>query len=155
MKKILGYSMIMLVLLFGTNSCENVLDQSAVDSFNEESVFADINLTEAYLGKCYDYIGGQGGWWNTSNSGTLGLREDLLAGANDEMLCIHRPGEYTNIKGTMSPDQLGHFGNPRFDWIRWEAMYSNIKNVNVLLANIDNVPVKVSTDAAWLERMKG
>ncbi len=147
--------MILLVLLFGTNSCENVLDQKAVDAFNEESVFADINLTEAYLGKCYDYIGGLGGWWNTSNSGTLGLREDLLAGATDEMLCIHRPGEYTNIKGTMSPDQLGHFGNPRFDFIRWESLYSNIKNVNVLLANIDNVPVTVSTDAAWIERMKG
>lgn len=154
MKKILGYLMIMLVLLFGTNSCENVLDQKAVDAFNEESVFADINLTEAYLGKCYDNIGGLGGWSNASNSGTLGLREDLLAGATDECLCIHRPGEYTNIKGTMSPDQLGHFGNNRFAWIRWESIYSNIKNVNVLLANIDNVPEKVSTDAGWKERMK-
>lgn len=154
MKKILGYSMMWLALLFLANSCEDVLDQKAVDAFNEESVFADINLTEAYLGKCYDNIGGQGGWSNTTNSGTLGLREDLLAGATDEMLCIHRPGEYTNIKGTMSPDQLGHFGNNRFAWIRWEPMYGNIKNVNVLLANIDEVPENVSTDAAWKERMK-
>lgn len=155
MKKILGYSMIMLVLLIVSNSCEDVLDQKAVDSFNQQTVFEDINLTEAYLGECYDYIGGRGGWWNRSNSGTLGLREDLLAAGTDEMLCIHRPGEYTNIKGTMSPDQLGHFGNPRFDWIRWEAIYGNIKNVNVLLANIDDVPVENDNEAAWIERMKG
>lgn len=155
MKKILGYSMIMLVLLIVSNSCEDVLDQKAVDSFNQQTVFADINLTEAYLGECYDYIGGQGGWWNRNNSGTLGLREDLLAAGTDEMLCIHRPSAYTNIKGTMSPDQLGHFGNPRFDWIRWEAMYGNIKNVNVLLANIDDVPVDSESDAELLERIKG
>jgi starch-binding outer membrane protein, SusD/RagB family len=155
MKKILGYSMIMLVLLIVSNSCEDVLDQKAVDSFNQQTVFEDINLTEAYLGECYDYIGGQGGWSNRTNSGTLGLREDLLAAGTDEMLCIHRPSAYTNIKGTMSPDQLGHFGNNRFAWIRWEPMYSNIKNVNVLLANIDDVPVANDNEAAWIERMKG
>ncbi|PID91264.1 MAG: hypothetical protein CSA96_09300 [Bacteroidetes bacterium] len=155
MKNTLGYSFMMLTLLFAATSCEDVLDKQAVDSFTEESVFQDINLTEAYLGKCYDFIGGKGGWSNTSNSGTLGLREDLLASATDECLCIHRPGAYTNIKGTMSPDQLGHFGNNRFAWIRWEPMYENIKNVNVFLANIDEVPEKVATDAAWKERMKG
>ncbi len=145
----------MLMLIFIATSCEDVLDQKAVDSFTEESVFEDINLTEAYLGKCYDYIGGQGGWWNTTNSGTLGLREDLLSSGTDECLCIHRPSEYTNVKGTMSPDQLGHFGNPRLDWIRWEALYSNIKNVNVFLANIDNVPVGDDDETTWIERMKG
>jgi starch-binding outer membrane protein, SusD/RagB family len=155
MKKTLGYSIIMLVLLFASNSCEDVLDQKAVDSFNEESVFEDVNLTEAFLGKCYDYIGGQGGWWNTTNSGTLGLREDLLAAATDEALCIHRPGEYTFVKGTLSPDQMGHFGNPRFDFIRWEALYSNIKNVNILLANIDDVPTNIEPEVEQLERIKG
>ncbi|MGM0619495.1 MAG: RagB/SusD family nutrient uptake outer membrane protein [Bacteroidota bacterium] len=155
MKKTLGYSIIMLVLLFASNSCEDVLDQKAVDSFNEESVFEDVNLTEAFLGKCYDYIGGQGGWWNTTNSGTLGLREDLLAAATDEALCIHRPGEYTFVKGTLSPDQMGHFGNPRFDFIRWEALYSNIKNVNILLANIDDVPTTIDPEVEQLERIKG
>jgi len=140
MKKILEYTLMMLILIVVSTSCDDVLEQSSVDSFTEESVFEDINLTEAYLGKCYDAIGGQGGWSNWSNSGTLGLREDLLAGATDEMLCIHRPSAYTNIKGTMSPDDLGHFGNNRFAWIRWEPNYDNIKNVNILLANIAEVP---------------
>lgn len=152
MKKILGYSMMFLVLLIASTSCEDVLEQKAVDAFNEESVFEDINLTKAYLGKCYDFIGGNGSW---SGAGvTLGLREDLLSAATDECLCIHRPSGYTFVKGTMSPDQLGHFGNERFDFIRWEPMYQNIKNVNVLLANIDNVNAETSEDQELLARMK-
>src|SRR5680860_629727 len=83
------------ILIGGVFSCEDVLDQQAVDSFNEESVFQDINLVKAYLGRCYDYIGGD-------NNNVLGLREDLLSSATDETLCIHRPGGYTFAKGTMS-----------------------------------------------------
>lgn len=146
MKKTIIYSIMATMLLFAT-SCEDVLDQKAVDAFNEESVFEDINLTKAYLGRCYDYIG-------VDNNMLLGLREDILAGATDEVLCIHRPGEYTNIKGTMSPDQLGHFGNWRFNWITW-SLYGNIKNVNVFLANIDDVPAETTPDQTLKERMKG
>jgi len=146
MKKTIIYSIMATMLLFAT-SCEDVLDQKAVDAFNEESVFEDINLTKAYLGRCYDYIG-------VDNNMLLGLREDILAGATDEVLCIHRPGEYTNIKGTMSPDQLGHFGNWRFNWITW-SLYGNIKNVNIFLANIDNVPTDNAPDEALKERYKG
>ena len=146
MKKILGYSMMVLGLLFATTSCDNVLDKKAVDAFNEESVFTDLNLTKAYLGRCYDFIG-------VDDNQVLGLREDLLVGATDEALCIHRPGSYPFVKGTMSPDELGHFGSWRFNWISW-SLYSNIKNVNVFLANIDNVPTVTGQDEALVQRMK-
>ncbi len=145
MKKILGYSMILLVLLF-TASCTDVLDQKAVDAFPEYTVFEDIGLTKAYLGRCYDYIG-------VDNNMVLGLREDLLSGATDELLCIHRPGGYPFVKGNMSPDELGHFGNWRFNWIEW-ALYANIKNVNVFLANVDNVPTASDDEAEDLKRYK-
>ncbi len=134
-------------LIIGSFSCEDILDQQAVDSFNEETVFQDINLVQAYLGRCYDFIGGD-------NNQLLGLREDLLSSATDETLCIHRPGGYTFAKGTMSPDQLGHFGDWRFSFIRWEPLYQNIKNVNVLLANIDATPLETANDQALLDRMK-
>ena len=145
MKKIIGNSMILLILLF-VSSCEDVLDQKAVDAFNEQSVFEDINLAKAYLGRCYDYIG-------VDDNLGLGLREDLLSGATDELLCIHRPAYYPNVKGTMSPDELGHFGGWRFNWVTWN-LYGNIKNVNVFLANIDNVPENIATDAALKARYK-
>ncbi|MCY1719482.1 RagB/SusD family nutrient uptake outer membrane protein [Prolixibacteraceae bacterium Z1-6] len=146
MKKILGYSIMMLALVFATTSCDDVLDQKAVDAFNEESVFEDLNLTKAYLGRCYDFIG-------VDNNMLLGLREDLLVGATDEALCIHRPGGYPFVKGNMSPDELGHFGNWRFNWITWN-LYGNIKNVNVFLANIDNVPTETANDEVLVQQMK-
>ncbi|WP_319503054.1 RagB/SusD family nutrient uptake outer membrane protein [uncultured Draconibacterium sp.] len=142
MKKILGYSILMLTLIFATTSCDDILDQKAVDAFNEESVFEDLNLTKAYLGRCYDFIG-------VDNNMLLGLREDLLVGATDEALCIHRPGGYPFVKGSMSPDELGHFGNWRFNWITWN-LYSNIKNVNVFLANAQNVPTENAGEEAQL-----
>ena len=146
MKKILGYSIMMLALMLATTSCDDILDQKAVDAFNEESVFEDLNLTKAYLGRCYDFIG-------VDNNMLLGLREDLLVGATDEALCIHRPGGYPFVKGSMSPDELGHFGNWRFNWITWN-LYANIKNVNVFLANVDNVPAEKAADKELIEQMK-
>src|SRR5690554_2683900 len=142
------YNIILLsFLLGGMFSCEDVLEQQAVDSFNEETVFQDLNLVKAYLGRCYDFIGGD-------NNQLLGMREDLLASATDETLCIHRPGGYTFTKGTLTPDNLGHFGDWRFSWIRWEPLYQNIKNVNVFLANIDKVPLQTPNDQALLDQMK-
>ncbi|WP_297095966.1 RagB/SusD family nutrient uptake outer membrane protein [uncultured Draconibacterium sp.] len=141
MKNILG-SILVLTLIFATTSCDDILDQKAVDAFNEESVFEDLNLTKAYLGRCYDFIG-------VDNNMLLGLREDLLSGATDELLCIHRPSGYPFLKGIMSPDELGHFGNWRFNWISW-SLYSNIKNVNVFLANAENVPTENANEEADL-----
>ena len=65
-KNILG-SILVLTLLIATTSCDDILDQKAVDAFNEESVFEDLNLTKAYLGRCYDFIG-------VDNNLLLGLR---------------------------------------------------------------------------------
>ncbi len=152
MKKILGYITLVMLLTFFTTSCNDILDQKAVDSFNEESVFQDINLTKAFLGKCYDYIGGDDN--DGSDNAVLGLREDILAGATDECLCIHRPGSYPSIKGIMTPDELGHFGDWHFSWVTWR-LYNNIKNVNLFLANVDNVPTETEEELRQLEIMKG
>lgn len=147
MKNIKKYSVIIVALLFISISCRDVLDQKAVDAFNEESIFEDINLAKAYLGRCYDYIG-------ADENLVLGLREDILAAATDEVLCIHRPAAHTFVKGTLSPDYMGHFGDWQFNWISW-SLYKNIQNVNVFLANIDKVPTETTSDEALLSRMKG
>jgi hypothetical protein len=136
MKKIFNYIIAISVLLFTTNSCTNVLDQQAVDSFNEQVVFSDIQIVKSYLGKCYDRMGGN------TNAGILGMREDLLSSATDQTLCIHRPTNYVNLKGTMSPDQLGYFANNGYGgFLRWPNLYSNIQNVNTIIASIDDVKV--------------
>jgi hypothetical protein len=149
MKKVLNYIIAIAVLLFTATSCNDVLDQQAVDSFSQEVVFADINIVKAYLGKCYDRMGG-----NTDN-GVLGMREDLLSSATDQTFCIHRPANYGNLKGTLSPDQLGYFANVGYaGFLHWNSLYSNIQNVNNIIANIDAVAVS-TVDEALKTRLKG
>ena len=135
MKKIF-YNILSIAVFLGlSTSCEDVLDQQPVDVFNEELVFSDLNVVNAYLGKTYDRMGG-----NTDN-GILGAREDLLVSGTDQTLCIHRPANYVMIKGTMSPDQLGYFANDGLGgYTRWNNLYANIQNVNKILDNIDAVP---------------
>ncbi len=141
------YCIISLLLAFIVVSCQNVLDQEPVDSFNEESLFQDINLAEAFLFQCYDVMGGD-------REEVLGMREDLLSSSTDELLNIHRPGELPFVKGILSPDYLGQFGNWRFSWITWDANYANIKNVNTLLSGIDNVPTLTENDEKKIAQIK-
>lgn len=149
MKKVFNYIIAIAILMLPVTSCDDVLDKQSVDSFNEQVVFSDINVVKSYLGKCYDRMGGN------TNTGILGMREDLLSSATDQTLCIHRPSNYVNLKGTQSPDQLGIFVNDDLGgYLRWSNLYANIQNVNNVLASIDNVPLTAGQDAL-AKRLKG
>ncbi len=149
MKKLFYNILTIAVVMFITPSCEDVLDQQAVDTYNEQAVFSDINLVNAYLGKCYDRMGGN------TDAGILGAREDLLVSGTDQTLCIHRPSNYVMLKGTMSPDQLGYFANDGLGgYLRWNNLYSNIQNVNKILDNLDKVPLKEGQEVIK-NRIKG
>jgi starch-binding outer membrane protein, SusD/RagB family len=150
MKRIFNYIIVITVLLFSGMSCTDVLDQKAVNTFNEELVFSDIYVVKSFLGKCYDRMGG-----NTDN-GVLGGREDLLSSSTDQTLCTHRPGNYVFLKGTMSPDQLGLFANVGHGgYLHWNSLYSNIQNVNKIIDGIDAVPVSNANEEALKKQMKG
>jgi hypothetical protein len=150
MKKVINYIFAIGALLFVASSCTDVLDQKPVSSFNEQVVFADINVVKSYLGKCYDRMGG-----NTDN-GVLGMREDLLSSATDQTLCIHRPANYGNLKGTLSPDYLGYFSNTGYaGFLYWNNLYANIQNLNTILANIDAVKTSTTAEETLKTQMKG
>ncbi len=150
MKRILNYIIVITGLLFAGISCTDVLDQKAVNTFNEDLVFSDIYVVRSFLGKCYDRMGG-----NTDN-GILGGREDLLSSSTDQTLCIHRPGNYVFLKGTMSPDQLGLFSNVGMGgYLHWNSLYNNIQNVNKIIHGIDKVPVSNAVEEALKKQMKG
>src|SRR5450759_4290950 len=148
MKKLINYTIAIAMLLLAATSCTDVLNQKAVDSFNQEAVFSDVGMAKAFLGICYGRIGGDGG-------STLGMREDMLASNTDEALCIHRPSEFTFVEGTLSPDNMGNFGSWRFSFLRWVNLYPNIQNTNTFLANVDKVPIKTPADPDLITRMKG
>ncbi len=135
MKKIFfNISEILLILLIAVSCSKDVLNQKAVDTFNTDLVFSDINVVNAYLGKCYDRMGGN------NDNGILGCREDLLSAGTDELLGMQRPAEYVNLHGTMSPDQLGFFADDdKGGYLRWNNLYSNIQDVSNILSRIDAV----------------
>jgi len=150
MKKISNYIIALAVLLYTATSCTDVLEQQPVSSFNEQVVFSDINVVKSYLGKCYDRMGGN------TDAGVLGMREDLLSSATDQTLCIHRPSNYGNIKGTLSPDNLGFFANTGYaGFLMWNHLYANIQNINTILANIDAVKTATSAELTLKTRLKG
>ncbi len=158
MKKILNILIATILILTLGTSCEDVLDQQSVDSFNQDVVFSDISVVKAYLGKCYDRMGGiaNANTMSSDNNGILGMREDLLSSGTDQTFCIHRPANYGHLKNTLSPDQLGYFANTGYaGFLRWPHLYSNIQNVNTILANIDNVNVNPGPDEILKERLKG
>ncbi|MDR2472957.1 MAG: RagB/SusD family nutrient uptake outer membrane protein, partial [Tannerella sp.] len=153
MKKYIYSIMITVGLVF--QSCEDILDQKAVDSFNEDVVFSDINLVKAYIGACYSMMGSK----NTDGQavdGVLGLHRDMLTSATDQSLGTFRAANYVLLKGTMSPDQLGYFANNAHGgWLLWTNLYNNIQNLNTILARIDDVPVSTSSDESLRTRLKG
>lgn len=149
MKKIFNYIFSIILLLFLSTSCKDVLDKASVDSFTQDAVFSDIGIAKAFLGNCYRRMGG-------NSSQVLGGREDLLGASTDQLLDIHRPGENDFVKGTLSPDKLGHFGNEgRFGFLHWGGLYMNIQNTNTVIANVDKVPQKTKADSALVKRIKG
>lgn len=158
MKKISNYIIALAILLYTATSCTDVLEQQSVNTFSQDVVFSDINVVKSYLGKCYDRLGGIQDANNMANdnNGVLGMREDLLSSATDQTLCIHRPANYGNLKGTLSPDNQGYFANTGYaGFLRWEHIYSNIQNINTILANIDAVNVVTSPDQILKTRLKG
>lgn len=149
MKKTINNLILIVVFLLFTTSCTDILNQQAVDTFNEDVVFSDINVVNAYLESCYVGMSGP--------SSDLGLTSrDLFASATDETLASFRPASMPHLKGNMSPDQLGIFNNNSFGgYLRWKNLYSNIQNVNSILSKIDDVSTATTTGAALKKQIKG
>jgi hypothetical protein len=148
-------------MLVATSCSEDVLDQKPVDSFDQESVFSDLGITKAFLGTCYDRMYGSTNERNIPY--TSRNREDLISSGTDECFCIHRPTEYSWLKGNLSADDVSrpgqaYFGDRRRNYSSyavWEYIYNNIQNVNLLLANIDDVPTTSPADEADIKQIKG
>ncbi len=149
MKNQIKHSILLSALsLVGLVGCQtDLLDQKPVDSFNEQTLFEDVNLIEAFLWQCYDGIGGD-------RTEVLGMREDLLSSSTDELLNIHRAGQINFLKGTLTADDMGHFGTWRYGFLNWPNMYGSIKNVNTLLGGIGEVPANTMGEEELLAQIE-
>ena len=142
-------------LIFAGTSCTDVLDQQAVDSFDEDVVFSDLNLVKAYVGACYSLIGGTKTDGNALN--TPLQRRDMLTSSTDHSLNTMRAGQEVHLMGTLSPDNLGMFSNNDNGkaWLYWTNQYVNIQNLNTILERIDEVPVSNTAQENLRTQLKG
>jgi starch-binding outer membrane protein, SusD/RagB family len=148
MKKISKY-VIAIALLFSVSvSCTDILDQKAVDSFNDASVFTDFNLSKAYIDNCYKNIAG-----NTDY--ILGLNRRQIGCQTDQLLSTNGAGSMLFTKGTLSPDNFGHLNDGYQSETKWSNLYTNIKNANVFIANMDKLVVNATATQAKVDQLKG
>ena len=139
---------IMGLLLLGSVSCTDVLDQTAVDSFDDSSVFKDFNLAKAYIDNCYLNIAGGADY-------VLGLNRRQIGCQTDQMLSTNGAPNMLFTKGTLSPDSYGHMNDGYQSQVKWSNLYSNIKNTNVFIANMDQIVMGSTATQAKLDQLKG
>ncbi|MEO7047453.1 MAG: RagB/SusD family nutrient uptake outer membrane protein [Ferruginibacter sp.] len=115
------------------------MNKSSKSSFTEDDVWNDINLVEKLVFAQYKGLGGFGTY--NAISGDL-----LFTAASDETLFLFDYGMWVVNSGTIDASNMGAFAKD------WRNKYSTIRNINMFLDRIDNVP---NADPAKIARLKG
>lgn len=99
-------------------SCDDVLDLAPLDSYNPESVFTDIGLTEIFVNQRYAEI---------NHGFSIGLRWIC-----DETFAQHNVNAQAINTGGMTPDQTAGYDT-------WDY-YGAIRHCNIFLENAGKIP---------------
>lgn len=140
MKRYIAY-IITIITALTITSC-NVLDVDPVDSFTDAAVWSELALAEAYLNSSYTRIKPE------SEKGSR------YASLSEEVYQMHTYGTENVRQGYLSNDNSS-FGWEQDMWNPWHYWYRSIKEINIFLGNIDEVPTPNAGDDKWKERLKG
>jgi starch-binding outer membrane protein, SusD/RagB family len=144
MKIMKSYRIILIIVmgLFLFSSCEDqVLDKEPRGSFSENDIWADFELAKMYAWGAYKALGA---WGIGSHSVSTSTLQDI-SGATDLAVGKHGSEAFeTYMRGEINADD-----NP-FSQL-WTSHFDKLKDVNVFLANIDNV----EGDEEEKSRLKG
>lgn len=124
MKK-LHYILALGILLFGTMGCEEFIDNPPEDQISVNEYFRTSNDIENYVKKYYTSFPSHG-------SANLPISED-----NSDNLIVATPNAVIN--GTRSPRNG-----------QWTNEWANIRSVNILFDNLDNVQDEISSYSQFL-----
>ena len=122
------------------NSCDSdFLNVAPKDSISDISVWGDPNLTELFVNEMYRGLG-------------HGHHEAEVGSMVDESHFIHNYGTNQVVQSIISPSDLGQWNAGNQNAYRWSQVYQYIKNANMFMENIDDVPFD---DEDWRARLKG
>jgi len=119
--------------IFFYSCSDKVLDLTPLDSYNTESVFADINLAELIVNRRYPEL------YHGFSTGLRWISDEGYAQHNGDILRINQ--------GAMTPDLTGGFD-------LW-GYYSAIRHCNIFLENADKLPVDNAEKQVRVDRMIG
>lgn len=133
----------LLFVMFGLmSSCKrDLLDLKPLDSVSDADLWNDPNLVRAFVNRRYDQIG-----W--------GWTESWMSSVVDETYLIWSRGTEPITRGFVNPNDLGRMNGGWWggDNRSWATIWSNIRECNVFLENVDLVPF---TDEEQKNRMIG
>ena len=139
MKNIIKYSLV-LTFFFYTTSCNtDFLNPEPEDRIGEAAVWGDPALSEAFVNEMYRGL-------------NHGIRELMLGSLTDESHFIHNYGSAQVVQSNLTSADVGSFSRGDFDEFGWEDLYQRIRQINLFLENIEEVPF---ADESWRDRMIG
>jgi hypothetical protein len=129
-----------IILFLNTTSCnQDFLNVVPEDRFGDVSVWQDPALVEAFVNEMYRGL-------------NHGLRELMLGSLADESQFIHNYGSAQVVQSNLTSADVGSFSRGDFDEFNWTVLYARIRQINLFLENIEEVPF---VDESWRQRLIG
>jgi starch-binding outer membrane protein, SusD/RagB family len=142
MKKIIKYTLAV-ILLLNVSSCDTeFLNPPPEDRFGNDAVWQDPALVEAFVNEIYRGL-------------NHGLRELMASSLTDESQFIHNYGSSQVVLSNLTPGDIGSFSRGDFEEFNWTVLYGRIRQINIFLQNIDKVPFDPAIDPTWKDRLTG
>lgn len=122
------------------NSCSSdFLNLKPKDSISDSDVWSDPNLVELFVNEMYRGLG-------------HGHHEAEVGSMVDESHFIHNYGTNQVVLSIITPSDIGQWNAGNQNAYRWSEVYGYIRNANMFMENIDDVPFE---DEDWRTRLKG
>lgn len=137
------YIILPAIALYCLTSCSDFLDQDPLDSFTEVAVWEDPALAESYLNEQYTHL------FSEFQKGVM------YANFSDEAYHMHGYGTTVVTQGLLSPDSPNLAWNDDMYNNPWNLNYGYIKDINLFMEKIDQIPAKTEEEIDWRQEMKG
>ncbi len=129
------------MVLYSTSCSTDFLNVNPEDRFSEDVVWQDPALVESFVNEMYRGL-------------NHGIRELMLGSLADESQFIHNYSSAQVVQANLTPADVGSFGRDDFAEFNWIQLYGRIRQINLFLERIDEVPFQTA-DEPWRERLKG
>lgn len=118
------FSVLLITILFVSGCDSSPLSLSPKANISENNVWQDPALIEAFLNNIYRGM-------------DHGANQAQLGAMSDEASSVPDLGTGVVVQSTVTPGNMGNLTSSRSNQFKWDELYSEIREVNVFLSEID------------------